>query len=154
MGHSRVLLASHGTTGARAAEVEALANCAPGATLYHLYVVPDLWRGMMGDDWLNNVRTRIRFGDYLEGELASEADACLERVAAACNEAGLVHQPMLRQGEPSSCLLEAVAETACDLVVIGMPRPKSEEGLRSRLTLEPLVRGLRIPLLIAPRVDA
>jgi hypothetical protein len=73
MGHQRVLVASHGTDGARAAETLALASCAPGATLHHLYVVPDLWRGMMGDDWLNNVRTRIRFGDYLEGELASEA---------------------------------------------------------------------------------
>jgi nucleotide-binding universal stress UspA family protein len=154
MGHQRVLVASHGTDGARAAETLALASCAPGATLHHLYVVPDLWRGMMGDDWLNNVRTRIRFGDYLEGELASEADACLERLASACAEAGLVHEPLLRQGEPATCLLDAVTETACDLVVVGMPRPKSEEGLRSRLTLEPLVRGLQVPLLIAPRADA
>jgi nucleotide-binding universal stress UspA family protein len=154
VGHQRVLLASHGTAGARAAEVQALASCAAGATLYHLYVVPDLWRGMMGDDWLNNVRTRIRFGEYLEGELANEADACLDRVAAACVEAGLVHEPLLRQGEPAACLLDAVSETACGLVVVGMPRARGEEGLRSRLALEPLVRGLRVPLLIAPRVDA
>ncbi|HEY5790554.1 MAG TPA: universal stress protein [Gammaproteobacteria bacterium] len=151
--HQRVLLASHGTAGARAAEALALACCAPGGTLLHLYVVPDLWRGMMGDDWLNNARTRIRFGDYLEGELASEADACLERVAAACASGGVVHEPLLRQGEPADCLVTAAREGACGLVVVGMPRPKGEDGLRSRLVLDTLVRGLGVPLLIAPRTD-
>ena len=151
--YQRVLLASHGTPGARAAETLALAYCAPGATLHHLYVVPTLWRDMMGDDWLNNVRTRIRFGNYLEGELGREADACLDRIADACATAGLVHQLLLRQGEPAECLLEAVAETACDLVVVGMPRPRGESGLRSRLAIEPLLRGLRVPLMITPRPD-
>jgi hypothetical protein len=25
-------------------------------------VVPDLWKGMLGDDWLNNAVTQARFG--------------------------------------------------------------------------------------------
>ena len=151
--HRRVLLASHGTAGARAAEALALGTCSPESTLHHIYVVPDLWRGMMGDDWLNNARTRIRFADYLEGELGREADACLERVAAACTAAGLGHVPVLRQGDPAECLLAAARESGCDLVVVGTPRPRGEDGLRSRLAIETLVRGLDVPLLIAPRTN-
>jgi len=149
----QVLLASHGTPGAGAAERLALALCADGGTLHHLYVVPDLWRGMMGDDWLNNVRTRIRFGAYLEGELGREADVCLDRMAAACANAGLAYRPVLRQGEPATCLLELAHACDCELVVIGAPRPKGVPGLRSRLRLEPLLETLRVPLLMAPRAD-
>jgi hypothetical protein len=57
-----ILLASHGTAGARAAEAAALDRCAGGATLHQLVVVPDLWKGMLGDDWLNNAVTQARFG--------------------------------------------------------------------------------------------
>lgn len=149
----QVLVASHGTPGAEAAEQLALRLCADGGTLHHLYVVPDLWRGMMGDDWLNNVRTRIRFGAYLEGELGREADVCHDRVAAACADAGLTYRPVLRQGEPAACLLELAHACACELVVIGAPRPKGVSGLRSRLRLEPLLGTLRVPLLVTPRAD-
>lgn len=146
-----VLLASHGTPGAWAAEQLAVKLCVPGGSLHHLYVVPDLWRGMMGDDWLNNVRTRIRFGDYLEGELGREAAACQNRVAEACTTAGLDYRPLLRQGEPADCLLEMVHDIDCGLVVIGRPRPKGAPGLRSRMRLDPLLDTLRVPLLIAAR---
>jgi nucleotide-binding universal stress UspA family protein len=37
-----------------------------------------------------------------------------------------------------------------DLVVIGSPRPTGVRGLRSRMQLEALVRGLAVPLLIVP----
>lgn len=147
----RVLLASHGTPGACAAERFALAQCCEGGTLHHLYVVPDLWRGMMGDDWLNNVRTRIRFGNYLEGELGREADACHDRLAAACAAVGLDYRPVLRQGEPVDCLLELIQDIDCELVVIGSPRPKGTPGLRSRMRLERLLGRLQVPLLVVPR---
>ena len=67
------LLASHGTEGARAAEKLSYSYCGPGTTLHHLIVVPDLWKGMQGDDWLNNAWTRDAFGRHVEGQL--EADA-------------------------------------------------------------------------------
>ncbi|HDZ79452.1 MAG TPA: universal stress protein, partial [Gammaproteobacteria bacterium] len=51
---NHVLLASHGTVGAQAAEQMAIRMCSSGAKLHHLIVVPSLWKGMTGDDWLNN----------------------------------------------------------------------------------------------------
>jgi nucleotide-binding universal stress UspA family protein len=143
-------LASHGTQGAVAAESLALDTCAAGGTLYHLLVVPDLWRGMMGDDWLNNARTRVAFGEYLEGELSREVEEHQTRISQAAAARGLAYRPELRQGDPAGCLVAYARETGCELVVVGAPRPKDTPGLRSRLHLEPLVRALTVPLMVAP----
>jgi len=150
MGLTNVLLASHGTPGAQAAEAIALEQCVAGGTLYHLIVVPDLWRGMMGDDWLNNASTRIRFGEYLEGELSRELGEHQDRVADAAARRDLEYLPEVRQGDPADCLLQVARETDCGLVVIGAPRPKSSPGLRSRVRLDPLLRELKTPLLVVP----
>ena len=152
--YSQVLLASHGTPGARAAEALALALCAPGGTLLHLLVIPDLWKGMMGDDWLNNVRTRIAFGDYLEGQLGREVAEQLQRIEHEATARGLGYRSEVRQGKPADCLLAFSREVDCDVVVIGAPRPKGAQGLRSRLDLELATRGLPTPLLIVPHPDA
>ena len=148
----RILLASHGTPGARAAERAALElAAAEGAELVHLYVVPDFWRGMRGDDWLNNAATRETFGNYVEGELAKEARAEVERLAAAADRAGVPLSSRAMFGAPADCLLRAAREEEPDLVVVGTPRPPGEGGYSSRMKLEPLVRGLRARLLIVPR---
>jgi nucleotide-binding universal stress UspA family protein len=56
----------------------------------------------------------------------------------------------MRLGDPAETVLAVAAETNADLVVIGSPRRKGEEGLRSRMDMEKLVRGLKCPLLVAP----
>lgn len=152
--YRKVLLASHGTPGAQAAEELAMALCAEGGMVHHLLVVPELWNGMMGDDWLNNVRTRIRFGEYLEGELSKEAQAHLERVAQRAAASALEHRAEIRQGEPYQCLLAMQRETGCDVVIIGAPRPKGVAGLRSRMRLDELLRALEVTLIVAPHPGA
>lgn len=154
MPFNRVLLASHGTPGARAAEALALSLCAPGGTILHLLVIPDLWKGMMGDDWLNNARTRIAFGDYLEGQLGREVAEELRRVERDTTGRGLGYRAELRLGKPADCLIAFSREVDCELVVIGSPRPRGAAGLRSRLDLEAAARGLAIPLVIAPHPRA
>lgn len=150
MQYRDILLASHGTPGARAAEDLALSLCGEGAELRHLLVVPDLWRGMMGDDWLNNVRTRIAFGEYLEAELGREIAEHLARLSRETSARGVRYHSEVRQGDPAECLLAFSREVRCELVLIGSPRPKGTPGLRSRMKTETLVRGLAVPLVIAP----
>lgn len=150
MQYQNVLLASHGTTGAQAAERLALSLCAPGGTLHHLLVVPDLWQGMMGDDWLNNVRTRIAYGNHLESEISKEIEEHIARVAASAEAQGVRYQPEVRQGDPADCLAELSREVSHEVVVIGAPRPKGHEGLRSRLTVDKVTRTLNVPLLVVP----
>jgi len=148
--YHNILLASHGTPGARAAENMALALAAPGARLLQLVVVPDFWKGMMGDDWLNNARTRDVYGRHIETQLGREIDEELARLRAQAQAAGLRHESRVVLGKPAECLLEWAAQERLDLVVMGSPRPPGVRGLRSRMHPETLVRGLRAPLLVAP----
>jgi len=152
---STILLASHGTVGAVAAETAAIALAASSAAaLHHLLVVPDFWKGMMGDDWLNNAITQIRFGNYVENQLAHEAADELDRLDEAAAGAGLECSHEVVVGKPADCLLKTAAAGDYARVVIGAPRPKKLPGYRSRMALEPLVRGLGVPLHIVPHPGA
>jgi len=148
----KLLLCHHGTAGAQAAANFALEAAVPGATtLVHCLVVPELWTGMQGDDWLNNASTRDAFGSYVENMLEQDAKRELAGVEAKCQERGIAYAAVMRLGDPADVVLAVAGEVGADLVVIGPPRRKGEEGLRSRMDLEKLVRGLRCPLMVAPR---
>ena len=128
----------------------ALALAAPGARLSQLVVVPDFWKGMMGDDWLNNSSTRDAYGRHVEQQLEREIEVEVARVRDRAAEIGLRYERRIVLGKPAECLLEAAAMLKPDLVVIGSPRPAGARGLRSRMQLETLVRGLAVSLLIVP----
>jgi len=147
-----ILLAHHGTTGALLAEALALDTAIAGQTqIVHLLVVPDFWDGMQGDDWLNNASTRDAFGSYLEGILEADVKEQLGALEARCGERGLTYKPVMRQGDPTKCLLETAVQEGVSMVVIGPPRPKGAPGYRSRMDMEKLARGLNVPLLMAAR---
>ncbi|OQX19908.1 MAG: hypothetical protein BWK76_03185 [Desulfobulbaceae bacterium A2] len=145
-----LLLAYHGTDGGRRAVDLALTLAAAKVThIVHLLVVPDFWDGMQGDDWLNNSSTRDTFARHLENMLDQDTRELIQEMQSTCSERGLTCEAMLRYGDPADCLLEAVAKQAVDLVVIGPPRPKGTQGLRSRMNMDKLARGLNVPLLVA-----
>ena len=147
-----LLLCHHGTRGAAAAEALAFELAVPGVTtIIHCLIVPELWAGMQGDDWLNNASTRDAFGDYVENMLENDARRELAAVETRCREMGFAYRSVLRFGDPAKTALAVAAEVDANLVVIGPPRRKGEEGLRSRMDLETLARGLACPLLIAQR---
>ena len=148
--YTHIVLASHGTPGGQAAERVALALLPSGARLSQLVVVPDFWKGMMGDDWLNNASTRDAFGRHVERQLEREIAEQVARVRAQAGERGLRYESRIELGKPADCLIEFAGELGPDLVVIGSPRPRGVQGLRSRMDLETLVRALAAPLLIAP----
>lgn len=147
-----ILLAHHGTAGARCAEALAFSHAVPGeTTILHLLVVPDFWGGMQGDDWLNNAWTRDAFAQHLEKQLASDADAEMRALAERCAGHGLACESVMRYGDPARCVVAVTRECGADLVVIGPPRARGEPGYRCRMDLERLVRELGTPLLVALR---
>lgn len=147
---THILIASHGTLGAQAAERAAFAMCRAGGRLSHLIVVPDLWRGMMGDDWLNNASTRDVYGKYVENELRRENQLHIDRVRSQALAQDLTYDFRVVLGKPTQCLLALSREATPDLVVIGASRPKGVSGLRSRMHPEQLAGALAMPLLVAP----
>lgn len=149
-----VLLASHDTPGARAAEQALLDGMAPGGAIHHLVIVPELWQGMTGDGWRCNGSNVRDFCDYLEGQIDREIEAHLSRVHAAAVTRGLNYEATSRHGPLAECLIEEARRGGFDLVVIGAPRPKGTTGLRSRMDVEKLMRGLAVPLLVVPHSAA
>ena len=146
-----LLLCHHGTAGAARAAALAFELAETGRTrVVHCLVVPELWAGMQGDDWLNNASTRDDFARYVEGVLERDAREQIDAIAHECRTRGLEYRSVLRVGDPAGCAVDIAAETGAEVVVIGPPRPKGETGLRSRMELETLVRGLRCPLIVAP----
>ncbi len=145
-----ILLASHGTEGAIAAERTAIGLGGSGSTIHHLVVVPDLWKGMMGDDWLNNGISRDRFGRHIESQLGQEIDDHSEGLRKRVEESDCSYTREIVLGKPDGCLIDTCNSGDYDLVVIGSPRPKGVSGLRSRMTPESLVRNLTTPLLVVP----
>jgi len=105
---------------------------------------------MMGDDWLNNASTRDAYGRHVEQQLEREIEVEVARVRGRAAEIELRYERRVVLGKPAECLLESAAMLKPDLVVIGSPRPARLRGLRSRMQLETLVRGLAVPLLIVP----
>ncbi len=149
-----ICVASHGTVGARAAEELALKLTGNRKCRIHqLFVVPDFWKGMMGDDWLNNAVTRARFGQYVEDQLAREAADEVARFEKAACDTGAEFSFTVAFGKPAQILIEVCGQENFDSVVIGSPRPKYVDGYSSRMKLDDLARGLKSPLLIAPFPD-
>ena len=146
---NNILLASHGTEGAQAAEMMAFELCKEGGHVHHLIVVPSLWQGMTGDDWLNNGSTRDTFRRYLEKELTQEVEEHKTRVSQAAEAHKLHYTSEVIIGEPEECLINTSKKADFDLVVMGSPRPKGKSGLRSRMVTNS-TRELPIPVLIVP----
>jgi len=143
-----ILLAHHGTAGALLAESLAFDIAVPEQTLIvHLLVVPDLWAGMQGDDWLLSASTRDDFGRYVEGILQASMEEQLRALEARCAERHINYKSVARYGDPTDCLLETAAQEQATLVVIGPPRGVT--GLRSRMDMDRLVRKLAVPLMVA-----
>lgn len=145
-----VLFASHGTPGGRAAEKAALELCAPSGRVHQLTVVPEFWKGMLGDDWLNNAAVHVRFGRYVESQLEREIAEHLARTEAEARRRGLGYSCEVRLGEPAECLAAAAGRGDYDLVVVGSQRPKGMPGYRSRLAVGTLIKALKVPLVVVP----
>ncbi|MGD9668900.1 MAG: universal stress protein [Hyphomicrobiaceae bacterium] len=149
-----VLLASHGSEGARAAESRLLESLTPGAHLRHLLIVPEFWQHMSGDGWRINASTEHLFCDYLENQLEQEALDELHRVHALATARGITYSAASRFGPLETSLAEEAAAGEFDLVVIGAPRPRGAAGLRSRMDVAVLLGILQIPLLVVPHPRA
>jgi hypothetical protein len=143
-------MASHGTTGARAAEAAALDIVADGGRLHHLVIVPELWRGMTGDGWRINAATEHEFCDYLESQIERETLEYLRLVARAAANRGIIYSASSECGPLVDCLAATAAAGDYEAVVIGSPRPRGIAGLRSRLDVDKLMRVLRLPLIVIP----
>jgi len=151
--YKHILLASHGTKGAIAAEDKALQICAAAGTINHLIVVPEFWQAITGDDWLNNAITRDQFRDYLQTELGREVDQQCARLNQKVTARTFNYRSNILFGKPDKALLQCAETNVHDLVILGSPRPRHLSGLmglRSVMLTKQVWHTLKTDLLIVP----
>ena len=146
----RILLASHGTAGALEAEKEALLLSAEGASIFHLVVIPEFWKGMVGKDWLNNPSGSHDYDKYVESQLEKEIGQQIKRIQNAANRKKIKYSYEVIVGKPAEIMIQTANSGKFDIAVIGSPRPRGKKGLRSRMDLGVIARDLDIPILIVP----
>lgn len=151
---THILLASHNTEGAKAAERLAIQFAhLTGASIEHLIIVPEFWQWMTGDDWLNNAHTQKEYGDYIESELEKEIIEHLDSIRSIMQAENINYSYKLAKGEPDKVIIDEVDNSDYDMVVIGSSRPKGVDGLNSKLLTKSLPAQIHVPLLIAPYPD-
>lgn len=146
-----VLLASHNSAGAQAAEDFTLSRCPKQAHILHLYVIPEFWQTMLGDDWRNNPKTRQQFSTYLDQILTTEAQAHQQQLRQKADAHDLQLNTLVKTGKPLDCLLQSLQEhPQIEMVVLGSARPWHLGGLRSRMLTKKLWHACPVPLLVVP----
>ena len=78
----RILIATHGTEGAKKAESYAIKLAgALGAELHGLYVIHKDWSSLVGIEWLHSSERRMEFYRYAESEFYRRAEEVLKAFA-------------------------------------------------------------------------
>ncbi|XPV74963.1 MAG: universal stress protein [Desulfovibrio sp.] len=145
----KILLATHGTPGARRAEKEALRWAKEtGAELSVLMIMNEDWKHMTGDDWLNTSTTRNKFGDYVTEQVNYEMDLLQERLEKELSEVPVTF--IRRGGNISEVLCETAKEVGADIIIIGAFQSKQAPGFKARFDNKKLHPLLPCPLVIAP----
>ena len=145
----KILLATHGTPGARKAEQEALKWAKEyGAELHVLMIMNEDWKHMTGDDWLNTSTTRNKFGDYVTEQVNYEMDLLQERLEKELSDVDVTF--IRRGGNIHTVLCDTASEIGADVIVIGAFQKKQAPGFKARFENKHLHPILPCPLVVAP----
>lgn len=151
---TNVLVASHGTPGAQAAEELALKIAIRFESGLNLVtVINENWKHMTGDDWLNTSACRNQFRRHVESEVNSEADEVIARMGSRASESGIEFRHFKTVGTPIVEILNFADTISADLIVVGARQVKQGLGFKSRMPWEKFIETCRIPVIIAPVMD-
>ena len=150
---NRILLASHGSRGAIAAEQAAIYACKHQDQIHHLYVVPSWWADMTGDDWLNNGVSRNRFRHYLENELSNDSQETISRIKRACANKHIEYSLSMIVGNSEKTLHQIASDCVYNHIFIGEMRPRHTSGLNDRMLTRKNRQTFQHVLNIIPHPD-
>jgi nucleotide-binding universal stress UspA family protein len=144
-----ILLATHGTPGARKAELLAKQWADTyGAKVTVLSIINEAWGDMTCDDWLNTSTTRNKFGSYVAGEIASEIQHVWDRIRDEFE--GVEIEFMTISGTLDDALVAAMKDTKPDVALMGAWQKRQAPGFRDRFENKRLHPQMPCPLVVAP----
>ncbi len=149
----KILIATHGTKGAQAAEDLSVDLAEEhGAALHCLHVVNEDWKFMTGDDWLNTSACRNRFARHVEDELGLEAEVIQKRISEKASRRSVAVTFEKKVGNPGKLILAAASVAGADLIVMGGRQQRQDQGFKSRIDWNKLLIESTIPIILAPPV--
>lgn len=156
----KILLCTHGSTGARKAEEYVFSQLLPkdpDAKLTILTIIDKDWSIMSSDDWLNTSTTRTQFKDYVDEQLGREIGEDWQRIKTSYP---LAEQAKFLKvvGGIEETIAEVAEKIKSDLIVLGAYYKKPKRlfsvkmtpGLADTLTNEKLHPLLPCPILTVP----
>ncbi len=151
---TRILVATHGTSGAQAAEDLAAELASTfSASMCCLHVIHENWQWMTGDDWLNTSASRNQFARHVESELAREAATIMERVSEKASIKSIPVMTIKRVGNPATVIPIVAKEMGADLVVVGSRQNRPDIGFKARIAWTDFLANCGVPVLVAPPVS-
>lgn len=144
-----ILLATHGTPGARKAEALALSWAKQyGARVTVLSIINEGWGGMTCDDWLNTSTTRTTFHSYVAGQIAEEIELVWNRLRGEFE--GVEIDFLSKGGKLDDVLAEAAEKVQPDVAIMGAWQQRQAPGFRDRFENKRLHPQMQCPLVVAP----
>jgi nucleotide-binding universal stress UspA family protein len=144
-----ILLTTHGTPGARKAEVLAHEWADRyGAKVTILSIINEAWGDMTCDDWLNTSTTRNTFGSYVAGEISREIGTLWDRLRQEFQ--GVDIDFLSKAGKLEDVLAEAAREVDADVVIMGAWQQEQAPGFKDRFENRRLHPQMPCPLVVAP----
>ena len=157
---NKILLCTHGSNGARKAEIYALKKSKavlPAENITILTIIDKDWSTMSSDDWLNTSTARTQFKDYVHEQLSREIEEDWQRIRDEYPESNKCRF-MKVVGNIEETITEVAEKLKCDLIILGpyskKPRRLTsitmEKGLANTISNKKLHPLLPCPLLITP----
>lgn len=149
----KILVATHGTEGARKAELYAVELAKSlGAELHGLYIINKGWSSLVGIEWLHSSSVRMDFYRYAESQFKLRAEEVLKAFKHLAK--GIQVTTAIKVGEPAEVIAEQAKEMDISLIVIGGKSSVRSEEYRARVSLKKLLKLAPCPVLIATGAPA
>lgn len=144
----RILIATHGTEGAKRAESYAIELAgAFGAELHGLYVIHKDWSSLVGIEWLHSSERRMEFYRYAESQFNIRAEEVLRAFAKRAK--GMEVATSVKVGYPAEVIAEEAMNRHIDLIVVGGNSDVRSEEYKARISLKRLMKLAPCPVLVA-----
>ncbi len=145
----RILVATHGTEGAKKAERLALELASQNnAELFVLYVINSNWSSITGIEWLNASHTRMEFYKHLEEDIYQKAEQTLKDINMMALENQIKINNIISVGIPEKVICNECEKNQIQLLVLGRKIKGKRADYIYTLQFKKIKDSISCPILI------
>ncbi len=145
----KILIATHGTTGAKKAEQLAIEIASQhGSELFAMYVINSNWSSLTGIEWLNASHTRMKFYNHMEKDFYQKAKQVLEDINRAASQKQVKINNIISVGIPEEAIIEECAKNHIELLVLGRGVKGERAEYKYTLQLNKIKNKASCPILL------